>query len=116
MPSHHRRHAEWTPERVTRWAATKGHHVQRLVGKVMASRAHPEQGFRAAMGIIGLEKRYSVDRLDAACRYALEHNLISYRGVANVLRTGLDSSDPPADFADRPTPHHNNVRGSRYYE
>jgi transposase len=116
MPSHHRHHAEWTPERVAHWAATKGAHVQQLVGRVMASRPHPEQGFRAAMGIIGLEKRYRAERLDAACRYALERSLISYRGVANVLKNGLDRADQPADFADRPTTHHDNVRGSRYYE
>jgi transposase len=115
MPSHHRQHAKWTPERVVRWAAAKGPHVKELVARVMNSRAHPEQGFRSAMGIISLE-RHGSDRLDSACRFALENNLISYRGVNNVLKNSLDLSDRPASFAERPTPHHKNIRGGQYFE
>jgi hypothetical protein len=38
-----------------------------LVETIMRERSHPEQGFRAAVGIIRLVKSYGGDRLEAAC-------------------------------------------------
>jgi hypothetical protein len=49
MPSSHRRYAEWTPERIRRWAATVGPETEGHVVAIMEHRTHPEQGFRAAL-------------------------------------------------------------------
>jgi hypothetical protein len=38
-----------------------------LVETIMRERSHPEQGFRAAVGIIRLVKSYGGDRLETAC-------------------------------------------------
>ncbi len=46
MPSSHRRYAEWTPERFRRWGASIGPQTEGLVTAILASRPHPEQGFR----------------------------------------------------------------------
>ena len=37
----------------------------------MASRPHPEQGFRSALGVMRLAKKYSPERVEAACERAL---------------------------------------------
>ncbi len=70
MPSSHRRCRDWTHERIQR-EATIGSDTAALVEIVLRSRPHLEQGFRSCIGILGLRKRYSAERLDAACAKAL---------------------------------------------
>jgi transposase len=65
MPSSHRRYRDWTHERIQREAAAIGTDAAALVEIVLRSRPHPEQGFRSCIGILGLGKRYGVERLDA---------------------------------------------------
>jgi hypothetical protein len=38
-----------------------------LFEAIMRAKPHPEQGFRACLGILRLAKGYGVERLDAAC-------------------------------------------------
>ena len=71
MPSSHRRYAEWTPERLQRRAAEIGRNTAILVEIIMRERTHPEQGFRACVGIMRLAKGYSRERFEAACASAL---------------------------------------------
>ena len=52
MPSSHRRYAEWTPDRFRRWAGKIGPNTEGLISAVLASRPHPEQGFRTCLGIL----------------------------------------------------------------
>ena len=117
MPESHRRHAEWTPARIVRWAARAGDNTAALVSAVMETRPHPEQGFRACLGIMRLGKRYGTDRLDAACARALAIRSYSYRSVESILQHGLDRQPLPQDTA--PTRHqhrhHEHVRGGTYY-
>jgi transposase len=71
MPESHRRHAEWTPSRIVAWAQKTGPAAARLVEEILASRPHPEQGYRSALGIIRLADRYGTARVEAACARAL---------------------------------------------
>ena len=57
MPEAHRRHAEWTPSRIVSWANQTGPSTGKLVEAILASRPHPEHGFRSCLGIIRLAKR-----------------------------------------------------------
>ena len=90
MPEAHRQHAQWTPQRITGWAGNTGPAAAGLVAKILESRPHPEQGYRAALGIIRLAGRYGPRRAEAACARALRLRLYSYRSVESILRTGLD--------------------------
>ena len=62
-PSSHRRYADWTPERIRRLAGEIGRNTAALVEIIMRERPHPEQGFRASVGIIRLAKSYGRERL-----------------------------------------------------
>ncbi|HYA53645.1 MAG TPA: IS21 family transposase, partial [Streptosporangiaceae bacterium] len=116
MPESHRQHAAWTPQRITGWAARTGPATANLVEKIIASRPHPEQGYRAALGIIRLAGRYGPDRAEAACARALRLRAYSYRSVESILRTGLDRQPLPGGTpALPPHPAHVNVRGPDYY-
>jgi len=116
MPPHHRFYADWSPERILRWAGEIGPAVASLVGKVLAERDHPEQGFKVALGIINLHRKYGEGRLERACGRALEFHYHSYRGVKNILANGLDKLEQPVPVGSQPAlPLHANIRGSQYY-
>lgn len=114
MPAAHRAHAEWTPSRVVNWGRKVGDSTGKLVTAILASKPHPEQGYRACLGLIRLERRYGGERLEAACARALSCQAFSYRSVKSILDTGLDRVPVEESHAELP-PHHENVRGPEYY-
>ena len=54
MPRAHRAHAEWTPSRLIAWADQTGPATGRLVAGILERRPHPEQGYRACLGLMRL--------------------------------------------------------------
>ena len=117
MPESHRAHAAWTPQRITEWAAGTGPSTAALATAILASRPHPQQGYRAVLGIIRLAGRYGPDRTEAACARALTLRSYSYRSVSSILSTGLDRQPLPGESpAIGPHPAHGNLRGPGYYQ
>lgn len=114
MPSSHRRYADWTPERIRRQAGEIGPDTAALVEIIMRERSHPEQGFRASVGIVRLVKSFGRQRLEAACGRALEIGARSFTSVNSILKNNLESKRP-APAADEPAIAHNNIRGPRYF-
>jgi transposase len=115
MPEKHRQMAAWTPERILRWAQTIGPHTAALIDALIAARAHPQQGFRAALGILRLAKLYGNARLEAACRRATAMNAVSYRSVESILKHHLDAIPLPTESQPQLPIFHDNVRGPDYY-
>lgn len=115
MPVAHREYAHWTPARLIAWAGQTGPATARLVATLMARRAHPQQGFRACLGIMRLGKSYGASRLEAACGRALQLGTYSYRSLESILRRGLEQQPLPAAAPTGPSPEHANVRGPGYY-
>lgn len=114
MPSSHRRYADWTPERLQRMAARIGPRTAILVEVIIAEKTHPEQGFRASIGIVKLAKRYGAERLERACARALEIGARSYTSVVSILKNNLDRTRPE-EPADGPAIVHANIRGPTYF-
>jgi transposase len=115
MPVAHREYAHWTPARLITWAGKTGPSTAALVAILMARRAHPQQAFRACLGIMRLGKSYGEDRLEAACGRALQIGAHSYRSLESILRRGLDQQQLALDAPTTPSPEHDNVRGPGYY-
>jgi len=117
MPRSHRAHAEWTPSRLIRWASTTGPATGRLVAEILRSQPHPEQGYRACLGIMRLGRRYGAKRLEAASRRAEHLRSASYRTVNNILSSAQDRLpfDEQQTRSTPPTPIHANTRGASYY-
>lgn len=116
MPERHKKYLEWTPARIVRWAGETGPHTARLVAEILASKIHPQQGYRSCLGIMRLSKRYSPDRLEAACSRALVIQSRSYKSVESILRHGLDREELPGKSTPVVIPvNHENVRGRNYY-
>jgi transposase len=116
MPKAHQAHVKWTPKRLVRWALRSGPSVAQLVGELMESRPHPQQGFRSCLGIMRLGDRFGADRLEAACARALLTRAISYRSIKSILLKGLDRQPLPGHQAPETEPiQHDNARGASYY-
>jgi transposase len=115
MPTAHRHYVEWTPQRLIRWAADSGAATAQVVETILASRPHPQQGFRSCLGIMRLRKSYGTERLEAACRRALTIGACSSKSSASILKNGLDRAPrPPIPAAPAPL-RHANIRGPEYY-
>ena len=113
MPSSHRRYAEWTPERFRRWAGKIGPNTEGLISAVLASRRHPEQGFRTCLGILRSYRGLDAARLEAASARALELGVLNCKGIVALLARKHDPSaedSRPATLFD-----HANLRGPGYY-
>jgi transposase len=116
MPSAHRRHAEWTIERIRRTAAGIGPSTAKLTALILESRPHPEQGYRACLGILRLARQYGAARLEAACQRGLDIGARSYGSIQSILQHGLDRQPRRSGLqGELALPDHPNLRGPRYY-
>ena len=120
MPRAHQEHLEWNPTRILQWARETGPSAAQLAERIMATRAHPEQGYRACLGILRLGKKYGRDRLEAACALALALGACRYRNVESILKSGRDRLPlptlAPAPKATTTPVDHDNIRGPDYYQ
>jgi transposase len=96
MPSSHRRYAEWTPTRMIDWANEIAPVLGSYVNELLKRKRHPEQGFRSAMGLIGLAKKHGNDRLVKAVQRAVVLGLYSYMGVNTMLANRMESAPLPS--------------------
>jgi transposase len=115
MPRAHRAHAEWTPSRLIAWAEQTGPATGRLVAGILERRPHPEQGYRACLGLMRLGRVHGAERLDAACHRAEQLRSYRYRTVEHILINQQDRLPLEEPVPDRPALTHENVRGAAYY-
>jgi len=124
MPSAHRRYADWTPQRIMTEAAVIGPAMIALIEAILKAKPHPEQGFRAAKGILQLAKSYGIPRLEAAAERGNDIGAVTYGSIKSILQNGLDKAYLRADHgaqaaqpaaADAAPIQHNNIRGRGYY-
>ncbi len=115
MPSSHRRYKGWTIERIREDARRIGPATAALCEQILEARPHPEQGFRACLGIVRLAASFGAERLEAAARHGIEIGAKTYSSVKSILDNKLDRRPAPRRGADAPPIQHENIRGPRYY-
>jgi transposase len=114
MPRSHRAHAEWTPSRLINWGASIGVNTCAVVEHLLKSKPHPEQGYRACLGLLSLARQYGQQRLEAASALAVKLHSPTRKSVLSILKTGRDQR-PPVTPDQLELPEHANVRGPKYY-
>jgi len=117
MPPHHKAYAEqaqWTPERLVRWAKKVGPSTAALVAATLDHAPLPQQAFRSCLGILRLARQYPVDQVEAAAARALSLGLYGTRGLKAAL-SALPPEEPPDPAASACLRTHPNVRGPEYY-
>jgi transposase len=85
------------------------------VERILATKPHPEQGFRACLRILRLVRSYGPERLEAACQRGVDIGARSYGSVQSILQNGLDRAFCPEPVPDELPVQHENIRGSGYY-
>lgn len=116
MPPSHQKYLEWNPSRIIKWASTAvGPSAAMLAEKIMASRVHPEQGYRSCLGIVRLAKKFPAERVEAAAERALKYNTLSFRSMRTILEKGLDRQVEIEQDAQIMMWQHENIRGAEYY-
>lgn len=115
MPKSHRAHAEWTPKRLIDWGISIGAATGAVVEHLLVTKPHPEQGYRACLGLLALARRYGEARLEAASRLALDLQSPRRATVQSILQSGRDLGGRPSEPLELDLPAHGNVRGPDYY-
>lgn len=115
MPASHRAHAQWSPAKLLAWGQRIGEACAAVVRWQLEHRPHPEQGYRACLGLMRLSREYGAERLEAACARALSIRAPHYKSISSILASGLDRHGTPAQLDLPAMPTHENVRGPDYY-
>lgn len=116
MPPNHRWYKGWSPSRFINWAGKIGPSTVEVVRTILESRRHPEQGYRACLGILRLGKTFGEARLDAACKRAVSGKSFSYKAVSHILKNGLDRKERARPVS-KPLRliKHENIRGPAHF-
>ena len=77
------------PQRLIHWGQSIGPATGRVRHAAAAALQHPEHGYRACLGLLGLA-RYGPARLEAACALALDLGACRYRHVRDILANNRD--------------------------
>ncbi|MGE0207497.1 MAG: IS21 family transposase [Candidatus Babeliales bacterium] len=117
MPKAHQDYCEWTPERLAQWAKKIGPATAELIDAVIASRAIPQQAYRACLGILRLGKRFNETRLESAAKRALALGALRYQSIESILKNGLEQQPlPVSSFKPIVAEKHEHIRGANYYD
>lgn len=116
MPESHKYFAEWSPEKFIQKAESIGDNVKQIIQHILKERRHAEQCYRSCLGILNLVKDYGAQRLDIACKKAIEINAPRRKHVQLILRNGMDRIDSNNANNAVTTTSHENIRGSDYYQ
>lgn len=117
LSSTHRDYTDWSPEYFVTLAGKHGNHVEALVKGILTNGDYPEINYKRALGVIQLKKSYGIERLENACKRAVDADIFSYKRLKNILENGLDllEPDPECHSTQSHIPRHANTRGPSHY-
>ena len=117
MPPHHQRMQQikgFNRDDLLMQASRIGKATLEAAKLMLQNSIYIEQNYKACFGMLMLQKKYNVLRLEAACARALQGSRVNYSLVKNILERGLDKQlalpVPP------PLPDHDNIRGKDHYQ
>jgi len=115
MPPAHLAHKHGSsPDRIKRWAGKIGPKTASFIQHMIASRAFPEQAYRACLGLLRLAAQYGEIRLEQACARGLEVGATRYQQIQNMLKNNIEN-EPINETRHSPVLRHKNIRGPGYY-
>jgi transposase len=119
MPEEHQEYLKWDGNRFIQWAEKIGTSTAITVKSILASFKVQQQGYKSCMGLLKLADKYSVERVEAACKKALSYTPHpSYKSIKNILATGQDKVSEPSmkDSSKQSNPdEYAFIRGADYY-
>lgn len=116
MPEEHQKYALQTREDFLNWALPLGQHILQVIQKQFEGKQEKSyEAARACFRIQKLNRLYGKDRLESACRRAVELNSMTYRTVESLLRRNIENMVSPEPVPQRLMFSHTNIRGAGYY-
>lgn len=118
LSSTHQAYLGRNPDYFKNKAAAHGEHVVSCVEHILTSVDYPEIGYKRVIGLLQLHKAYGSDRLNRACRMALNAGIPSYTRIKNILKNNMDKATilyNESDSAHSHIPLHHNIRGASSY-
>lgn len=115
MPAAHQFVEGWNTERFTAWASNIGGSVETFIGLLIESKEHPQQAFKACLGVLNLGKKYKNQDMEKVCKRALAYNTITFRFIDNALKNNVHKMDEDTEVNLR-LPLHKNIRGRENYK
>lgn len=118
MPPHHRKQKEvqgWDSDYFLERAERIGSCTVEAITAVLSSKAFIEQSYNSCLGIVRLADKVGHQRMEAACRRALQGNRVNFGTIKAILDKNLDSIDQPEDIQFS-LPFHENLRGNQAYQ
>jgi transposase len=122
MPEKHRaykRSREYNAQYYLYRASLIGPCSKQSVAWILSSKVFIQQSYRSCQGIISLVKKYSPERVEAACRRAVQSPTVSYTLIKNILEKNLDIVPFEGDNKDDNSAllsDHENIRGAEHYQ
>lgn len=117
-PKAHQQYLQWTPSRLLGWAEAAGPHTAQLFRHILATKPHPEMGYRCCLGLVRLGGKHTTERLEAAAARALHFGASSFASVESILRHHLEKEPLPGVAAETQPSGviHPNIRGAAYFD
>jgi transposase len=117
MPENHKKYGEWNAERFISWAERVGPNTTITIKAILSSHKVEQQGYRSCMSLLKLGDKYSVARLETACKKALTYTpKPSFQNIKTILSTGQDKMEGQDNQSQTTSPStHGFTRGADYY-
>lgn len=103
----------WNIDSFMNQAEAIGPSAKQYIGRILSSKIFPEQTYNSCLGIFRLGKQYGNDRLETACKRALDAHTANYGVIQNILKNNLDKTQ---ETSNNPIPTHENIRGGINYK
>lgn len=119
MPENHQSYNSWNSERFISWAKSIGSNTAIAVKAILSSHKVEQQGYRSCIALLKLADKYSVTRVEEACKKALSYTpRPSYKSIQTILQTGQDKlkdSEITTTISNDNTTQFGFTRGAGYY-
>jgi len=115
LASKHRFMSDWNPNKFIERAEEVGPETKEYIIQMLNTRQHPEQTYRSCQGVLSFAARVGKERLNNACKRALQYGDYGYQTIRAILERGLDRDTNEETGNDQPLPPHDNIRGKNYY-
>lgn len=115
LASKHRYQTDWNPDKFLQRADEIGQACRDYITGIMESRQHPEQAYKSCQGVLSFAARAGYQRLNDACKRAMQYGDYSYHTIRIILEKGYDKTIPDEEPPFIEVPSHQNIRGKEYY-
>jgi transposase len=115
LSSTHLYYQSWSREFFVKMAAAIGINTASYVEKLIDQQPYPEIGFKRSQGIIAMKHQYPKERVEAACKKALQYDICSFKIIDNILKNNADLEPQPQQIEHDIKPH-SNLRNTGNYK